>query len=298
MRNDDLFAPFRRRDACGPMGCHLPLRLKLLILAQLPFAVARALLALLLLTSFSACCLLLCSFPESTQAALLPPLAAIHARSALLCFGVWLRAVGTPARSAAVLVSNHVSWADILAHVALSAPGFVAKESLSRVFLVGAAARCLRCIFVAREAKAGGAATQVLERLQRAVPGQRPLVLFPEGTTSNGCYLLPFRTGAFIAGCPVQPVLLSYAYGAFSPAWETITFARHSLFMLCSWRIRLTVTYLPLHTPSEAERADAKLFAANVREELLRAGDLRPSAAGLAEKRAFQEELLAEWAKR
>ena len=31
-----------------------------------------------------------------------------------------------------------------------------------------------------------------------------------QGTTTNGEYLLPFKTGAFLAGEPVQPVILKY----------------------------------------------------------------------------------------
>ena len=91
-----------------------------------------------------------------------------------------------------------------------------------------------------------GTGNIVKERIQRAArgeaPGQRPMLLFPEvsslqcmlgdlyrlqfefcfqtlyyngpcnlqGTTTNGRYLLPFKSGAFLAGCPVQPVLLKY----------------------------------------------------------------------------------------
>jgi lysophosphatidylcholine acyltransferase/lyso-PAF acetyltransferase len=36
----------------------------------------------------------------------------------------------------------------------------------------------------------------------------RPMLLFPEGTTSNGQMLLPFKTGAFLAGVPVLPVII------------------------------------------------------------------------------------------
>lgn len=32
----------------------------------------------------------------------------------------------------------------------------------------------------------------------------------PQGTTSNGTCLLPFKTGAFLAGLPVQPVIIKY----------------------------------------------------------------------------------------
>lgn len=41
-------------------------------------------------------------------------------------------------------------------------------------------------------------------------PHRRPILLFPEGTTTNGNFLLRFRTGAFIAGVPVQPTIVKY----------------------------------------------------------------------------------------
>lgn len=40
--------------------------------------------------------------------------------------------------------------------------------------------------------------------------GKRPLLLFPEGMTSNGTHILPFKSGAFLAGVPVKPVVLRY----------------------------------------------------------------------------------------
>uniref|UniRef100_R7WDF3 Uncharacterized protein n=1 Tax=Aegilops tauschii TaxID=37682 RepID=R7WDF3_AEGTA len=43
-----------------------------------------------------------------------------------------------------------------------------------------------------------------------------------EGTTTNGDYLLPFKTGAFLARAPVQPVILRYPYKRFSPAWDSM----------------------------------------------------------------------------
>lgn len=49
--------------------------------------------------------------------------------------------------------------------------------------------------------------------------GYRPVVLFPEGTTTNNRYLLPFATGAFVAGVPVQPVVIKYHNGRVSPCW-------------------------------------------------------------------------------
>lgn len=59
-----------------------------------------------------------------------------------------------------------------------------------------------------------GVSTMVKQRMQDMVagrlPGARPVLLFPEGTTTNGRYLLPFKTGAFLAGLPVKPVVMRY----------------------------------------------------------------------------------------
>ena len=59
-----------------------------------------------------------------------------------------------------------------------------------------------------------GVGAVVKERISSAAKGQaegqRPMLLFPEGTTTNGMFLLPFKSGAFLAGCPLQPVILQY----------------------------------------------------------------------------------------
>lgn len=47
-----------------------------------------------------------------------------------------------------------------------------------------------------------------------------PLLLFPEGTTSNGSCLLRFKTGVFASGVPVYPVTVKFDVRRFSPAFE------------------------------------------------------------------------------
>eukprot|EP00920_Eleutheroschizon_duboscqi_P042037 GHVT01100731.1.p2 GENE.GHVT01100731.1~~GHVT01100731.1.p2 ORF type:complete len:183 (+),score=8.45 GHVT01100731.1:1547-2095(+) len=49
-----------------------------------------------------------------------------------------------------------------------------------------------------------------------------PLVIFPEGTTTNGQQILPFKLGAFKNLTPVTPVLLVYKFKTFSPACEIL----------------------------------------------------------------------------
>lgn len=71
------------------------------------------------------------------------------------------------------------------------------------------------CLYVDRTASGGGRVSDaVVQRMTDMaagrLPGARPLLLFPEGTTTNGSYLLPFKTGAFLAGLPVRPVVIRY----------------------------------------------------------------------------------------
>lgn len=56
-----------------------------------------------------------------------------------------------------------------------------------------------------------------------------------EGTTTNGHYLLPFKTGAFLAKAPVLPIILRYPYERLSPAWDSISgVSSYSLTILLS----------------------------------------------------------------
>ncbi|CAL4907618.1 unnamed protein product [Urochloa decumbens] len=194
------------------------------------------------------------------------------------------------------IVSNHVSYVDILYHMSTSFPSFVAKRSVARLPLVGLISKCLGCIFVQRESKTSdfkGVSGAVIERIQRAHQQKNApmMLLFPEGTTTNGDYLLPFKTGAFLAKAPVQPVILRYPYKRFNPAWESMTGARHVFLLLCQFVNYLEVIHLPVYDPSEQEKDDPKLYANNVRKLMAVEGNLILSELGLAEKRVYHAAL-------
>uniref|UniRef100_A0A0E0JHM8 Phospholipid/glycerol acyltransferase domain-containing protein n=1 Tax=Oryza punctata TaxID=4537 RepID=A0A0E0JHM8_ORYPU len=112
-----------------------------------------------------------------------------------------------------------------------------------------------------------------------------------QGTTTNGDYLLPFRTGAFLARVPVQPVILRYPYTMFSPAWDSMDGARHVFLLLCQFVNYIEVVRLPVYCPSEQEKEDPKLYANNVRKLIATEGNLILSNLGLAEKRVYHAAL-------
>ncbi|RZC55111.1 hypothetical protein C5167_013965 [Papaver somniferum] len=171
------------------------------------------------------------------------------------------------------IISNHVSYLDILYHMSSSFPSFVAKRSVAKLPLVGLISKCLGCVYVQRESKSAefkGVA---------------------EGTTTNGDFLLPFKTGAFIAKAPVLPVILRYPYQRFSPAWDTISGVRHIVLLLCQFVNHIEVVRLPVYHPSEQEKEDPKLYASNVRKLLATEGKLTLADIGLAEKRVYHAAL-------
>ncbi|KAK9917469.1 hypothetical protein WJX75_004699 [Coccomyxa subellipsoidea] len=180
-------------------------------------------------------------------------------------------------------------------------PSFVARGGTEKLALIGPISQNMNCLYVEREDRTAGAkgvATLVKERMQASASGQgghlRPMLLFPEGTTTNGDFLLPFKTGAFLAGAPVQPVILKYGKGRVSPAWESISAPRHIFLMFANPFHTVTAYELPVYVPTDEERGDPVLYAQNVRKYMLRYSGLKPSSALLADKRAYHALLKGE----
>jgi lyso-ornithine lipid O-acyltransferase len=140
---------------------------------------------------------------------IMPPLfLAIMGRAA----GLRVRTEGTPRRGA-LLLANHVSWLDILALAGTSRAKFVAHSGLTGHGGLKWLCDQNETVFVARDRR-GSVADQV-ERV-RAALGERPVAMFPEGTTNDGNALLPFKSSLLSAveplahEVPIQPVALDY----------------------------------------------------------------------------------------
>lgn len=107
--------------------------------------------------------------------------------------GVRIRMVGTPsAQRPLLIVANHVSWIDIAVITALVPVAFVAKREVASWPLFGLFAKLQRTIFVDRTRR-HETPTVNAEIARRLVAGD-PVVLFGEGTSSDGNRILPFRT--------------------------------------------------------------------------------------------------------
>jgi 1-acyl-sn-glycerol-3-phosphate acyltransferase len=132
-----------------------------------------------------------------------PWISVVACRLSLLFLGIGWRREGRPV-AAGVIAANHVGWLDILALNAAGPVVFVAKADVADMPGVGLLAWITGTAYVRREARSEtGAQVQALAARLRA--GER-LVLFPEGTTSDGRRVLPFRSALFAAlGAPGLP---------------------------------------------------------------------------------------------
>ncbi len=108
-------------------------------------------------------------------------------------FGIRIHTVGKPVLDEGVLVvANHTSWLDIIIFSAIGQVSFVAKSEVATWPLFSTLARLQRTVFVvrARRQATGEARDQIRDRL---LAGDT-LVLFPEGTSSDGNQVLPFKS--------------------------------------------------------------------------------------------------------
>lgn len=129
-------------------------------------------------------------------------------------------------------------------------------------------------------AKPSGGAREAILAHANAYAGGQPCFLLPEGTTHNGKQLLTYFTGAFGPGAPIQPVVVAYPHRYLDAASFCGGLPAHLLRQLLSLYVRMEVTVLPVYRPSDDEKADAALYAANVRGAMAAAASLPLSTYG------------------
>src|SRR6267142_2077642 len=118
-----------------------------------------------------------------------------HLYHRILCalIGVRIREVGRrSAATPALFLSNHVSWLDVCVIAALAPVAFTAKSEVAGWPVFGWLAKLQRTIFINRQARhqTGAATREIADRLL----GGDAVVLFAEGTSSDGIRVLPFRS--------------------------------------------------------------------------------------------------------
>ncbi len=180
-----------------------------------------------------------------------------------------------PARG--LLVSNHLSYLDILVYSSLSPCVFVSKKEVRRWPIFGPMARMAGTVFIDRSRLAD--ARRVNTEMHNALVLGAVVILFPEGTSSDGTSVLPFRPalfeGAIGAGESVTPAHLRYEVSDGTPEtdvcyWGEMTFFSHLLRLLSRRGIRATIQFAPRARKFD----DRKAAAQETHEMVLELGQL------------------------
>lgn len=199
----------------------------------------------------------------------------------LAILGIALVVEGTPETGPGAVVANHVSWLDIFVLNARMRVCFVSKAEVAGWPGIGFLARLAGTVFIRRDPREARAQAAMLA--QRLGAGQR-LLFFPEGSSSDGLRVLPFKSTLFQAlhdlggGVRVQPVTLVYEAPAGQDArfygwWGDMALGAHLSQVLGAprqGRVRLVC-----HAPLDVAACPDRKALARACERAVRAGMAR-----------------------
>jgi 1-acyl-sn-glycerol-3-phosphate acyltransferase len=126
--------------------------------------------------------------------------------------GIELEITGNIADGHTLLVANHVSWIDIPVIGAITNTIFLSKSEVRKWPLIGWLAGAAGTLFFSR---GSGATNELVEKMSQHISEKgRPVLVFPEGTTTDGTEVKRFFPRLFSvvtdAGIPVQPIAIRY----------------------------------------------------------------------------------------
>ena len=210
-----------------------------------------------------------------------------------------------PDEKYSLIISNHTGFYDIIMNMAIHSCGFLAKEETKNYFLVGTISKGLNCLFVKRESKTDRERifTELEKRQKDFYDGKilTPICLFPEGTTTNGKYILKFKRGAFYNLLPIKPQIIllgnnlnySVAIGVGSPVMNYFR-------SLCYFGCQINLCELPVIKPTEymfekyADLGEEKweIFAEVTRKIMCEIGGLTPSDKTFRDSKRYENSLI------
>ena len=198
----------------------------------------------------------------------------------LRILGVPLRVEGSPpAEGPLLLVSNHLSWLDILVLHAARHCRFVSKSDVRLCPLIGALATGAGTLYIEREKRRD--AMRVVHHMAESLRAGEIVAVFPEGTTGDGEGLLPFHgnliQAAISADVPVQPVALRFVDRRTGQDSPGPLYLGDDTLLASLWRTLAG-------PPFEARVCFGEPESAHGRDRRAWAHDLREAVAGLRER--------------
>lgn len=181
-----------------------------------------------------------------------------------------MRLSGAPIRSHTLLVSNHTSWLDILILGGATNCAFVSKDELGHPFVHWLADQNAT-VYVNRSHVRG--AKDQASTIAKALEGEKPVALFPEGTTGPGTHLLPFRSTLLEAAnfaakdVEIRPLTLDYGDSREEVGWWKESGKDNVVRILA----RRGILPVEVHVLAPLDRsADRKQLAHDARQQIAR----------------------------
>ena len=209
-----------------------------------------------------------------------------------------------PDEKYSLIISNHTGFYDIIMNMALHSCGFLSKEETKDIFLVGTISKGINCLFVKRESKEDRERIFVeLEKRQKDFYEGRilsPLCLFPEGTTTNGKYILKFKRGAFYSLLPIKPQIILLDNNLnYSVAIGVGSAVMNYFRSLCYFGCKINLCELPVIKPTEymfekySHLGEEKweVFAEVTRKIMCEIGGLTPSDKTFRDSKRYENSL-------
>jgi 1-acyl-sn-glycerol-3-phosphate acyltransferase len=191
------------------------------------------------------------------------------------CIHLQLTVSGHPPQEG-LIISNHLSYLDILVFSSATSCAFVSKKEVRSWPAIGWIASLGGTVFIDRKRRA---ATQAIRpEMEAALSGGLRMVLFPEGTSYNGLELLPFYSSLFQpaveVNAPVSAAFLAYHISDGDPSndvcyWGDMTLFPHLMKLLTKESVQATV----LFAPEVFHFTDRKEAARVMREQVERLRD-------------------------
>ena len=173
-------------------------------------------------------------------------------REALVSLGIQVDLERQAEEGGALVVANHLSWVDPLVIMAMAPALPLAKEEVGQYPVIGPLARFAGVRFVRRECPQD--CGRALRRIWTDLASGRRVLLFPEGTTTDGSRLAPLRRGGLAAayrlGLPLLPLRLDSPDTAY-PWLGDDPLGPHLRTLLDRPRTRVTVTPRPVLHPAD-----------------------------------------------
>ena len=195
----------------------------------------------------------------------------------LKIFHIPLRVIGAEKllSSPHLLVSNHISWLDIHVINAFKPVRFVAKSEVRRWPIFGWMAQQLGTVFIRRDSARH--ARQVVDQMAEVLKVES-ICIFPEGTSTSGESVLPFKPNLFesaiLAHAPVFPIAIAYrsrstGLRSDAPAFIGDMGLLESMSnVIASWDIEVHLSLIEPYSTDKAANSDRKALALYCQEAI------------------------------